>query len=394
MDSGLYKGVSINESFMLSYLFYADDVVFVGEWSDSNINNIIHVLQCFFLALGLKINIHKSKLMGIGVSSIEVDNAAKKWVVRLLQLPSIILVLKLEGLCRGKVRGLKLFASSVHGSRGAFDGTSSASRTSPWLDIIQVLSSLKSKGIDLLGFAKKKSRKDISVVEKFSHSSLAFSFRRLPRGGVEEEQFYNLISCTSACILLQIEDRWVWSLSSTGDFSVNSTCSFIDDKLLPRFDSPTRWVKVIPIKINIFAWRVWLDKLPTRLNLSLIGVDIPSILCSSCNNSVESSSYLFFYCPVTRQVWSKVLRWWELTDSGCNTYDDWLNWLNNSHMSKGIKDIFEGVCYVMWWSLWRFRNQCVFGKSQPRKESLFDDIVQMSFTWCASRCKSNFNWNS
>ncbi|GKC65636.1 hypothetical protein Tco_1098234 [Tanacetum coccineum] len=155
----------------------------------------------------------------------------------------------------------KMEAFPIYGSHGALEGTSSASRNSLWLDIIQVLSSLKTKGIDLLGFAKNKFprlfalelRKDISVAEKMSHSFLAFSFRRLPRGGVEEEQFSNLISCTSAFILPQIEDRWVWSLSLTGDFSMNSTRSFIDDKLLSSFDSPTRWVKVVPIKITIFA---------------------------------------------------------------------------------------------------------------------------------------------
>ncbi|GJW45992.1 hypothetical protein Tco_0077638 [Tanacetum coccineum] len=85
-------------------------------------------------------------------------------------------------------------------------------------------------------------RKDISVAEKMSHFSFAFSFRRLPRGGIKEDQFSNLISCTSAFILPQIEDRWVWSLSSTGDFSVNYARSFIDDKLLLSFDSPTIWV--------------------------------------------------------------------------------------------------------------------------------------------------------
>ncbi|GKA04269.1 hypothetical protein Tco_0677050 [Tanacetum coccineum] len=67
-----------------------------------------------------------------------------------------------------------------------------------------VLSSLKTKGIDLLGFANKKSRKDIGVAEKMSHSSLAFSFHRLSKGGIEEEQFSNLISCTSAFFLPQI----------------------------------------------------------------------------------------------------------------------------------------------------------------------------------------------
>nr|GEV28411.1 RNA-directed DNA polymerase, eukaryota [Tanacetum cinerariifolium] len=85
------------------------------------------------------------------------------------------------------------------------------------------------------------------------------------------------------------------SKEASGDFSVTSVRRLIDDYLLPKGDVQTRWVKVVPIKINVFAWRVRLDKLPTRLNLSLRGVEIPSIMCSLCNSSVESASHLFFY---------------------------------------------------------------------------------------------------
>ncbi|GKB31341.1 hypothetical protein Tco_0870742 [Tanacetum coccineum] len=264
MDTGLYKGLSINESFTLSHLFYADDVVLWG-----NVVTLIltTLFLCFnvFLASGLKININKSKLMGIDVSSIELDNAAKKVGCATLTTPFHYLGVKVGGsmsrksswtevicklssrLSKWKIKTLsvggrltliksvltaiplyhmsmfkvpkcvsnKMEAFPIYGSHGALEGTSSASRNSLWLDIIQVLSSLKTKGIDLLGFAKNKSRKDISVAEKMSHSSLAFFFRRMPRGGVEEEQFNNLNSCTSAFILSQIKDRWVWSLSST-----------------------------------------------------------------------------------------------------------------------------------------------------------------------------------
>nr|GEU96141.1 RNA-directed DNA polymerase, eukaryota [Tanacetum cinerariifolium] len=51
---------------------------------------------------------------------------------------------------------------------------------------------------------------------------------------------------------------------SSGEFSMKSIRYFIDDSLLPKADVPTRWVKVVPIKINIFGWRVSLDKLLTR----------------------------------------------------------------------------------------------------------------------------------
>nr|GEU74578.1 lignin-forming anionic peroxidase-like [Tanacetum cinerariifolium] len=43
VDAGMFKGVDIGPSLHLSHLFYADDAVFVGQWSDSNINNIVHV---------------------------------------------------------------------------------------------------------------------------------------------------------------------------------------------------------------------------------------------------------------------------------------------------------------------------------------------------------------
>ncbi|GJQ92237.1 RNA-directed DNA polymerase, eukaryota [Tanacetum coccineum] len=116
-----------------------------------------------------------------------------------------------------------------------------------------------------------------------AHSSLNFSFRRLPRGGAEDMQYQDLYSYTSEVLLPNMSDRWAWSLSASGDFSVSSTRSYIDAVSLPKSDVPTRWVKLVPIKVNIIAWKINLDGLPTRLNLSSRGVDIPSILCPVCN---------------------------------------------------------------------------------------------------------------
>ncbi|GJW48717.1 RNA-directed DNA polymerase, eukaryota [Tanacetum coccineum] len=65
--AGPFKGIQFNDSLCLSHLFYADDVVFVGKWDTSNFAMIVKVLKWFFLAFRLKINIHKSKLMGISI---------------------------------------------------------------------------------------------------------------------------------------------------------------------------------------------------------------------------------------------------------------------------------------------------------------------------------------
>nr|GFA97153.1 RNA-directed DNA polymerase, eukaryota [Tanacetum cinerariifolium] len=76
VNDGVFKGLQIHDSMVLSHLFYVDDVVFLGEWSDDNLANLIRILQCFQLASGLKINVQKSQVLGVGVSSDIVNQGA------------------------------------------------------------------------------------------------------------------------------------------------------------------------------------------------------------------------------------------------------------------------------------------------------------------------------
>ncbi|GJV71332.1 RNA-directed DNA polymerase, eukaryota, reverse transcriptase zinc-binding domain protein [Tanacetum coccineum] len=521
IKANLFKGISINASFSISHLFYADDVVFIGEWNSSNIKTVAKVLNCFYLASGLKINFHKSKLMGVGVNSNEVESVAnlvgcstfsspfkylgvivgdnmsrlKPWedVIskvsnrlsnwklktlsiggRLTLIKSVIssiplyhmsifkapmgVLNKLESIRRNFFNGIdgmdkknswigwdKILASkkngglgvsslyatnrallfkwiwrffsqdsswwsrfiqAMHGNHGALSSCVTSLRRSPWLDIIREMHALNSKGIDLMQFLKKKlgngentsfwddkwhddgpfkslyprlhaleTCKSISVASKLSQPSLIHSFRRPPRGGVEEEQFSLLGSRTTGISLPNMCDRWFWSLESSGDFSVKSTRICIDDNILPKNDVPTRWVKIIPIKVNIHAWKVFLDKIPTRLNLSLRGMDIPSILCPLCNSAAESTSHIFFSCPLARQVWNKFLRWWEMDSISFDRYEDWLSWLNNTRFPKQLKTFLEGICYIMWWLIWRFRNQ-----------GFYTCIVRVEYEWKSLGC--------
>ncbi|GJR28142.1 hypothetical protein Tco_1104374 [Tanacetum coccineum] len=64
-----------------------------------------------------------------------------------------------------------------------------------------------------------------------------------------------------------IEDkRWYWTLDGSGEFSVASARKVIDDNRFPKVSTQTRWIKAVPIKVNIHAWKVrWIGCLPVLI---------------------------------------------------------------------------------------------------------------------------------
>ncbi|GKF22295.1 RNA-directed DNA polymerase, eukaryota, partial [Tanacetum coccineum] len=224
-----------------------------------------------------------------------------------------------------------------------------------------------------------------------SQSSLELSFRRIPRGGTEEDQLLKLTSQIKGVMLSNSSDRWTWSLEGSGEFSVASVRKLIDDKLLPVLAVKTRWIKVVPLKINIHAWKVNLDCLPTRINISRRGMDIESILCPMCDNAAESASHLFFTCRVAKEVFHKILCWWDVDYMDIHSYEEWVTWIMNLRVSLKHKKILEGVCYVMWWHIWAFRNKNIFSSKNAPLATIFDDVVAQSFFWCRFKSKVSFS---
>ncbi|PWA98441.1 reverse transcriptase domain, Reverse transcriptase zinc-binding domain protein [Artemisia annua] len=60
----------------ISHLLYADDAMVMGEWSQFNFKALKRILRVFHLCSGLRINLHKSSLFGVGKSTEEVTLCA------------------------------------------------------------------------------------------------------------------------------------------------------------------------------------------------------------------------------------------------------------------------------------------------------------------------------
>nr|GEX02751.1 RNA-directed DNA polymerase, eukaryota [Tanacetum cinerariifolium] len=99
--------------------------------------------------------------------------------------------------------------------------------------------------------------------------SLECSFRRKQRGGVEQEQFENLVTLIDDVSLSHMADRWSWTLENSGDFTVSSVRKRIDDKLIPK-DVPHEEFD------DYDDWRNWIVnlRLPSKSKLMLEGIDV------------------------------------------------------------------------------------------------------------------------
>ncbi|GKD19627.1 hypothetical protein Tco_1208785 [Tanacetum coccineum] len=125
---------------------------------------------------------------------------------------------------------------------------------------------------------------DFSLTHLFPDALLSWNRIRVPpRIGIEEDHLRLLGDIISSIGLSYSNDRWIWRLDSSGDFSVKSAHCSIEDSFLPKEEVSIRRIDSIPIKL----------------------------MC-------------------------KVARWWEVEIHDINSYGDWLFWFSNLRFSKRL----------------------------------------------------------
>ncbi|GJX33250.1 RNA-directed DNA polymerase, eukaryota, reverse transcriptase zinc-binding domain protein [Tanacetum coccineum] len=72
------RSKAASSSLNILHLFYADDAIISWAMNDPNIDTLVHVMEFFYRVSGLRINLCKSKIMGIHVDADRIKSAASK----------------------------------------------------------------------------------------------------------------------------------------------------------------------------------------------------------------------------------------------------------------------------------------------------------------------------
>ncbi|GJV35623.1 RNA-directed DNA polymerase, eukaryota [Tanacetum coccineum] len=289
-----------------------------------------------------------NKSGGFGIGSIFALNAGLlfKWVWRFLHKPTNLWV--------------RLIKVLYGHNGGIFDAPTYQSTFSPWCGLLSLVKSHIQKGMDLLSLCVRKigngvntrlwedtwhgiqrlkykfplifmldNDKGYYVANRLSLLDWSSILRRNLRGGIESSQFLDLKILIGNVELSSQHDSWQWTLDVSKGFSVASIHSLIDSHTHDVGSLATRWNRGIPIEVNIFLWRLSLNKLPSRVNLDRKGIDVDSLLCLIFHEDVETVNHIFFSCEMAKDLWSLLARSWELDIPYYANITEWFSWLDS-----------------------------------------------------------------
>ncbi|GKD60598.1 putative RNA-directed DNA polymerase, eukaryota, reverse transcriptase zinc-binding domain protein [Tanacetum coccineum] len=352
VGNGLITGVNIkNFTINVSHLFYAYDVIITRDWNAKDIDNIIRVLRVFYLASGLKINIHKSNIYGIGVNKDEVLSMASNAGCIAGDIPFNYLGLPIGSNMKSiaswktlvdrfhmrlsswkanllSIGGRLTLIKSVLGSLGC--GT----RIRFWKDIWVGETPLFTRYNRLYHLDQDK---DCIIIDRINNGQWSWNWSRTSLGVRNLAHLCDMLNEIGQLNIDVNEYTCTWSLGPNGTFTVKDAHYRIDQNILPTLAHATTWDKSIPRKVNVFMWRLFLDRLPHRLNLSSRGMDISAISCPSCNANVESANHVFFECDIATDMWKLVFRWCDIPLFQAFLWDSFNDWNISWHASKEKK---------------------------------------------------------
>lgn len=186
------------------------------------------------------------------------------------------------------------------------------------------------------------------------------------------------------------EDMWLWTLESSKDFTVQSAYKFLlhhhqqDTTVSSKFLSH----KDVPLKVVLFAWRLFRDRLPTKDNLCRRGVlDPDACLCVGGCGSVETSPHLFLHCHFFGEVWHFIHRWLGVCSVLPDVPADHFNQFGHvcGNCSKVRHSIMHWIWYATVWTVWKERNNKIFN----------DKIKSVSFVWLKVKIANlSFNYHA
>ncbi|KAF7841372.1 ribonuclease H [Senna tora] len=169
-------------------------------------------------------------------------------------------------------------------------------------------------------------------------------------------------------------DQVAWKFSNDGRFSIKTAYKSIAGNLGTDRDALFKliWKLRVPQRVRTCLWLCGHNKLLTTAERVRRGMmDVAS--CSRCGGAHEDVLHVFRNCPRARNLWMRLVRsscWPEFFNSDLST---WLQ-LNLVKKLGRLEFDWHTTFATACWSLWRWRNEIIFGNHDEGTDWFFTVI--------------------
>lgn len=103
--------------------------------------------------------------------------------------------------------------------------------------------------------------------------------------------------------------------------------------------------------------------------------------CPLCNTELENPPHLLLHCMVSWEVWSQIIKCWEIVWVRQSNLYNLLSWWFSHKFSSVEKGYWEITFLAVLWSLWLERNQAIFNAKPVNVIELVDRIKTKIALW-------------
>jgi hypothetical protein len=173
--------------------------------------------------------------------------------------------------------------------------------------------------------------------------------------------------------------EFLWTPSTSGNFSTSSAYSLISNPRVSSYPSPldsNSWKHLWKLKLNarlkLFLWKIAWDIIPTKARLkSIFPISSAVSLYPLCKVEEDSLPHLFFKCCFAKIAWRS--SFWPLDSLAWAslTLPNWIKGITTPHASFGIpkfeSHLFQIYAAVLCDLLW-------FSRDKAHHEGIISDI--------------------
>lgn len=154
------------------------------------------------------------------------------------------------------------------------------------------------------------------------------------------------------------------------------------------------WSNLVPSNVCAFVWKLFFDRIPSRINLQkrmVIPID-GEVSCPLCGSAEESTDHLLFNCQFAVQIWYYCYNWLGIAIVlHCSSHAHFQQHDNYCFTAKHNR-LWMVVWFAASWSIWLGRNNLIFRDAALEVDRVLKLIQIRSWSWLVARSR-NFRYS-